>query len=248
MIKAVIIEDELNSRELLHQMLTNYCEGVIIVGMADDIKSGINIIQEKNPDIVFLDIEMPGGTGFDILDCFKNHNFKLVFVTGYQEYAIKAIKYAAFDFILKPINLEELRQTIKRIKSYPFPNQNLQFLKDNMTNQPDRLNQFIISDNKKYSIVQFNDIILLEAERNYVTFHLSNHVKHMVTNSLNYYEELLPADCFFRVHRSYIINCKKVVQIDSGRGGNIFLSEDNCIPIAVRRKPALLRFLDQTIQ
>jgi len=114
MLKAIIIEDERNSRELLSNMINNYCEGIQLIGEAVDVESGVKLIQKKLPDLVLLDIEIKGGTGFDLLDKLRDVPFSVIFVTGYDQYAIKAIKYAALDYILKPIDLRELRSAKRR--------------------------------------------------------------------------------------------------------------------------------------
>ena len=245
MIKAIIIEDEINSRELLQQMLTAYCKNVHLAGSAVDVPSGIELIKQVQPELVFLDVEIPGGTGFDILNAFENANFKVIFVTGYEHYAIKAIKYAAIDYILKPINLDELVEAVAKITIAPLSYQkNLAFLKDQIDKSPDELNQFILSGSKGHRVIKIENIIFVEAERTYVTFHMNDDQKYVAANPLNFYEDLLPDASFFRIHKSYIINCKKVVKLENGRGGPVHLNGGAVLPVAFRRKPAFVRFLD----
>lgn len=250
MIRTVIIEDEVNSQDLLRQMLTEYCEGVEVLGVADDVASGIELIRKVNPDVIFLDVEMPGGNGFDILNTFSTLSFKIIFVTGYSHYAIKAIKYAALDYLLKPINLKELRLTIQKIKeTIPSYMTSLEFLKNQLENttEANEITKIVISDNRSHKVVELEDVIYLEAERTYVTFYLTDNRKYVATNPLNYYKDLLPDTFFFRIHKSYLINCRKVLRLDAGRGGSVHLQEGAALPIAFRRKPAFVRFLEKNV-
>lgn len=246
MIRAILIEDEHNNRELLQQMLVEYCEGVEVVGMAVDVPSGIELIKGVKPDVIFLDVEMPGGNGFDILKAFKAPQFKIIFVTGYDHYAIKAIKYAALDYILKPINIKELQQAVEKIKdTYPGYRESLTFLKEQLDKEPEDTHQLLLSDNKNHKVLRFEEIIFIEAERTYVTFHLNNDQKYVATNPLSYYEDLLPETNFFRTHKSYIVNCQKVEKVETGRGGPVHLEGGAILPVAFRRKPAFVRFLEK---
>ncbi len=246
MINAIIIEDEVNSRDLLQQMLEEYCEDVNLLGLAQDVSSGIELIKKTNPDIVFLDIEMPGGNGFDILDVFNAPKFKVIFTTGYNHYAIKAIKYAALDYLLKPINLRELRQALEKAKNSSNAYQNsLSFFKNNVTKEPEEIDQIVVSDNKTHQVIKISDIVFIEAHRSYAIFHLDNSQKLTTAYPLQYYEGILPEDCFFRIHKSYLVNCLNVVKLESGRGGAVHLSGGVVLPVAFRRKPAFVKFLDK---
>ncbi len=245
MVKAVIIDDEINSRELLFNMLTNYCERVEIVGMAKDVRSGIEIIKQKKPQLVFLDIEMPGGNGFDILNALENINFKVVFVTGYDQYAIKAIKYAALDYILKPVDLHELKSAVEKAKSELLgQDDKIKFLQSAYNNPAKINNQIVISSYNNHSIINLNDILYFKAMDGYSVVFAENESKHIATYSLAYFEELLPSNQFFRIHKSYLINCKKVIGFDAGRGGNVSIQNTISLPIATRRKSLFVSFMN----
>ena len=246
MTKAVIIEDEINNRELLQQLLSIYCKNISLVGLATDVKSGINLIKKQSPDIIFLDVEMPGGSGFDILDAFDKINFKVIFVSGYDQYAIKAIKYAALDYLLKPIDVSELISAVdKAIAASANYNKPIDFLKSSLKNKGEEITQIVLSNDKNYQVIKISDILYVEADGNYITFQLANEEKHISSQSLNHYEDLLPNSQFFRIHKSYIINIKSVVSIENGRGGHVHLTNKSKLPIAFRRKPAFLQFLDR---
>ncbi len=245
MIRAVIIEDEENSRELLRQMLEEYCQDVQVAGFGVDVPSGIALIDQIQPDVVFLDVEMPGGDGFSVLDAFTEPSFKVVFVTGYDHYAIKAIKYAALDYLLKPIHLDELIETVEKVKKESSYHQdNIRFLKEQVRKPADEINQIMLYGNKEHTVIKIEDVLFVEAERSYVTFHLTERQKYIASKPLTYYEELLPESSFFRIHKSYLVNGKKVIRLDSGRSGAVHLIEGVVLPVATRRKPAFLRFLD----
>lgn len=245
MIEAIIIEDEQNSQELLQQMLEEYCSEIKIMGIADDVVSGISLINQVQPTIVFLDVEMPGGTGFDVLKAFDDPDFMVIFVTGYDHYAIKAIKYAAIDYLLKPVSLVELRAAIERVKSKEsFQKENIRYLSgsDELTQNPKKI---ILPGHKKYTIIKVEDIVYLESEGPYVTFYLSNNLKYTAINPLQFYEETLPQSSFFRIHKSFLINGSKITRVETGRGGLVHLENGATLPVAVRRKPAFMKFLDK---
>lgn len=247
MIRAIIVEDEINSQELLQIMLEEHCDGIEVVGIAADVKSGIEIIKNKLPDVVFLDVEINGGDGFDILNSIDSPTFGVVFVTGYNHYAIKAIKYSALDYILKPVNLIELRKAVARIKKQSISHlESIKFLQANLKKEPEQIDQIIISDDRKHNVVKFDDILFVKSDRTYITFYLKNKRKHVTSNSLNFYESLLPSSLFFRIHKSYLINLKKVINVPSGRGGLVEIVEGFNLPIAFRRKAAFLRELKKS--
>ncbi|MEM9916643.1 MAG: LytTR family DNA-binding domain-containing protein [Bacteroidota bacterium] len=246
MIKTVIIDDEPNSRELLANMLELQRQKIELLGTANDVPSGIELIRTTRPELVFLDIEMPGGDGFEVLNAFKEIFFKVIIVTGYDQYAIKAIKYAAMDYLLKPIDLEELDLAIVKFEASKGKNEtnNVHFLKSNYTRgAKEEMSQIVLPGHKKYAVVQLDEIIKIEAQGNYAIFYLENQETHIVTHSLSYYEELLPSNLFFRIHKSYIINCMKVESYEPGRAGQVFLIDGTALSIAARRKVAFKKII-----
>ncbi len=245
MIRSVIIEDEIYSRELLEQMLIEFCPDVQIVGKAIDVASGIALIKDAQPALVFLDVEMPGGNGFEVLNAFEKVSFKVVFVTGYDHYAIKAIRYSAIDYLLKPINLDDLEAAVQRVSKIPkSQEENISLLKKQIDTNPEKITQLILSDSKNHQVLKIEDIQYLEANRTYAIFYLENGQKQIATNSLQFYEELLPKATFFRIHKTYLVNCLLVDKVDVGRGGMVHLKNGVALPIAYRRKAAFLRFLN----
>lgn len=247
MIRTVIIEDEYHSSELLKAMIQTNCEGLKIVGVAASVSNGIELIRNQQPDLIFLDIYISEGLGFDILDAVQPINCKVIFVTGYEAYALKAIKYSALDYILKPVVLDELIQAVEKFKKIsPLPTDSFNFLKNKISEPVDVFEQIVLSDYKTHSIVNIKDIVFVEARRSYTAFHLKDQQTRLASNALNHYEHLLPDTKFYRIHKSYLVNCDKVIGLETGRGGQVKLKGGKLLPIAVRRKAAFLRFLNQT--
>jgi len=243
-IRAILIEDEINNQELLSTMLQNYCKGVKVCGLAENVDDGIKAIREKQPDVVFLDYQIGGGNGFDVLDAFPNPNFKVIFVTGYAEHAIKAIRYSALDYILKPISLDDLVAAVDRIN--PEENnytENFKLMKSHLKDEEAVIDQIVITSNTGYKLINIFDIVYLKALQSYVEIVYANQQSYLSTQPLKYYEELLPQSLFFKTHKSFIINTKKVLSVDQGRGGEITLFSGHKVPIAFRRKSLFVKFL-----
>ena len=193
---------------------------------------------------MFLDYQIGGGNGFDILDSFPNPNFKVIFVTGYAEHAIKAIRYSALDYILKPIGLEDLLAAVDRID--PEENnytENFKLMKTHLKDEQADIEQIVIASNTGYQLINIFDIVYLKALQSYVQIVYANQQSYLSTQPLKHYEEILPQDLFFKTHKSFIINTKKVVSIAQGRGGDITLFSGHTVPIAFRRKSLFVKFL-----
>ncbi len=241
MIRTVIIEDELHSQELLQSILTNYCENIDVIGTAQSVEKAIELIKKVEPDLIFLDVEITGGTGFDILDVFENPDFKVIFVTGYEHYAIKAIKCAALDYILKPISIEEIRKALSRYdelsKESNTVSQN--FLKHNVRKSD--INQLLINQNNRSVVIDFDDIIYLSSDVGYVTFNLIENKKILTSKSMQYYSVVLPTSDFYRIHQSYIVALRKVIEYTPGRSGVVIVEGGEELPIAYRRKSSFVK-------
>lgn len=225
MVKAVIIDDEINSRELLTTLLEKYCDGVNVAGSGTNVLEGINLINAVKPDLIFLDIEMPDGTGFDLLDTLSNANYLTCFTTGYDKYAIKAIEYGAFGYILKPIDIEALRKVISKAQNQ---------LKVS-TARPEDSQTIIINDQDNFWVLQYDEIINIESAGNYSLVYTVESKKLLCHNTLNQLEEGLESNNFFRCHRSHIVNLKYINSVENGRTGTAILTNDLVVPIANRR-------------
>lgn len=247
MLRTIIIEDEINNRELLYQMLTEYVKDIDVVDMATDVQNAIDSIEHYDPDLIFLDIEMPGGSGFDVLKHFEDPRFKVIFVTGYEHYAIKAIKHSAIDYILKPIDLEELKKAIGKIKAMEVTHTaNIEFVKTYIQSGAEELAHLLISDYNTSDTVVINEIIYLESHDRYTIFHLRGNRRRISSLSLNFFESLLNPTTFFRIHRSAIVNCTAVKQVSESRAAEATMINGDKIQVAYRRKSQFLAQL-QTI-
>ena len=227
MLKSIIIDDEVNSRELLTTLLQNYTEDVKVLGSAINVREGLNLINAHKPDIIFLDIEMPDGTGFELLDTLASAQYLICFTTGYDQYAIKAIEYGAFGYLLKPIDLENLRKVVTKAKNHLNTQRNIA--------PRDKSNTIIVNDKEKYWVLKYDDIINIESAGNYSIIYTIEHKKLLCDNTLNQLEEGLKSDIFFRCHRSHIINLKHLNFVEKGRTGTAQLNNEMIIPIANRR-------------
>ena len=246
--KAVIIEDEKKSRELLHKMIEKNCPEVTIVGTAEGVETGIALINEQNPDLIFLDIAMPDGTGFDMLEKINTKKAHIVFTTAFDKYALKAIKYSALAYLLKPIDVEELKMAIGKIsekRSDLFNSEALKFLLQNIKTNDEQYNKISLHTGTAYEIVNVKDIIRCEADGNYTSFMLTNNRKYVVSTGLKYYEEILPQNDFIRVHHHHLINMNHVVRFLKEDGGYAVMSDDAKVEISRRKKDSFLQRLQK---
>ena len=233
--RILIVEDELNSRNFLKKIVQNYCTGFEVVGEAESITNGIRKIEELEPDILLLDIELRDGLSFKILEEIQESRYKVIFITSHLHYTLKAIKLSAIDYILKPVSIEELKTALQKARNISWNVDAMSLLKNSTT---DDFKHIVILSKEKYLRLDFDSIFAFESDSNYTRIFLKD-TSHLVSNSLNHYEDLVP-DNFFRAHKSCIVNCDKVKEVDSGRGGEIFLNNGLCFPVAYRRKGDLL--------
>ena len=246
MVTAVIIDDELKGRIALRQKLEDYCPEIQLVAEADNGEEGMKLIKKHQPSIVFLDIEMPNMNGFEMLLSLPEKNFHLIFTTAYDQYAIKAIKYAAFDYLLKPIDIEELKSAISKIAGQPHAHteKRLITLEQNLRSR-NAFNKIAIPTLDGLLFFNIDDIIHLEASSNYTTIYFTNHTKITASKTLKDFEELLPENIFFRPHHSHIINLNFVKRYIKGDGGQIEMQNGNYIDVARRKKEDFLKTIGQ---
>jgi two-component system LytT family response regulator len=244
MLTAIIIDDEQNGRIALRQKLQDYCADVELIGEAENGEDGMKLIEKQQPDVVFLDIEMPRMDGFEMLHRLPEKNFHLIFTTAYDQYAIKAIKYAAFDYLLKPIEIEELQQAVKRIgekKLNKSSSNQLELLLENMLPKKSSYQRIAIPTSEGLQFIKLNEIVYLEANNNYTYFHLAGNQKYIVSRTLKDFEEMLPDETFLRIHNSYIINKNFAERYIRGEGGQVVLSNGTVLDVAKRKKADFLK-------
>lgn len=243
MLTAIIIDDEPKGRLALRQKLMDYCPDVTVAGEAGDGEEGLRLIEQLQPVIVFLDIEMPRMSGFDMLLRVKQQNFHLIFSTAYDHYAIKAIRFAAFDYLLKPVDIEELKAVIDRIKNSQQSPSNAMRIETLAHNLKSTLNKIAISTIDGMLFFNINDIVHIEAQSNYTLFSFINRPKLTVSKTLKEFEDLLPPDLFFRPHHSHIINLHFIKRYIKGDGGTIEMQNGEFVDVSRRKKDEFLKLM-----
>jgi two-component system LytT family response regulator len=244
-ITALIVDDEENAQSLMQILLNRYCPEIDIIGSASDIHSAYEKINSLQPDVVFLDITMPPHDSFELLRLFKRIPFQIIFCTAHSEYAIQAIRFAALDYLLKPIKADELKLAVQRLierKEQESPSQ-YQLLAEQIHKNEAPQKLFIHSIHT-HQIIEVKDIIYLEAAGNYTDFYLLNNKKVTSSKQLGEYEDLLSLHKFYRTHKSFLVNLHHVVSISKTDGAIVNLQEGHQCPIAIRRVEQFM----QTIQ
>ncbi len=245
-LKTVVIDDEQNAVDFIISIISEYCIDLEVSGQANNVSDGVSLIGKVHPDLVLLDVEMPNGTGFDLLSHFPEKDFDVVFITAFNHYAIKAIRFSAVDYILKPININEFieaiqRVVVKRSKQAPGSDQKLKVLMENLrTPIPSRL-VIPVSDGLEY--LNPKDIIRIEADRSYSWFYLTGDRKILVSKNLKEYQDLLGDRSFFRPHNSFLINLRYVKKYVKKEGGYILMTDGSQIPVARSRKDIFIEHM-----
>ncbi len=242
MIRAVLIDDERNNLENLKILLTTYCPEVSVIGDAGSVRQALELISLVDPDLVFLDIEMPGESGFDLLAQLKTIRFEVIFVTAYNNYALKAIKFNALDYILKPIDIEDLRIAVKRAKQRLTDRTQLEFTRMAFQNlqMPKKAKKIALASADKIEFFDINTIVRCVGENNYTRFFFENKESRLVSRPLSEYEELLGEFDFIRVHKSHLVNGAKINSFVKKDGGYLITSDGYSVPVSRRKKDELL--------
>jgi two-component system LytT family response regulator len=242
MLKVIIIDDEENAVKFIHGIIAEYCPNLVLAGTANSAREGIVLINQVHPDLVFLDVEMPHGTGFDLLSNFPKKTFDVIFITAYNHYAIQAIKFSAVDYILKPVNISELIEAVQKVEqkrsSVEYRNLDYSNLLENLrTPRPSRL---AIPTNDGIEYLNTSEIIRIEADRSYSWFFLTDKRKYLVSRNLKEYQELLQDIDFFRPHNSHLINMNFVKKFIRHEGGYIEMTDGSNVPISRGKRDLFL--------
>ena len=241
-LRAVIIEDEVNSREILRNYLVKYCPHVVILGEAGTVKEGIALIEKELPNLVFLDVEMPFGNAFDLLEELPNRTFETVFVTAYNQYAMEALNQHAAYYLMKPINIDELIKAVAYVEE--------------IISKEDLLHDRILSSSIKkaegkitlpqldgFQVLNVSDILYCKADDNYTEIFLADK-KILVSKTLKYFEESLAEFHFVRIHKSFLVNINEVVKYRKGKGGSVVISNGKELVVSASRKKELLSYFE----
>ncbi|MDZ4663571.1 MAG: LytTR family DNA-binding domain-containing protein [Bacteroidota bacterium] len=246
MIKTLIIEDEQKSRDVLMKIIEKNCPELKVVGCATNVIEGVDLIKSLKPDLVFLDITMPDGSGFDLLEQVSDQKFELIFATASNSHAVRAFKYSACDYLLKPIDIEELRNAVLRVlkrKSETPDMGNLNFLIQQLKRADDNYQKITLPTGNAYEIINLKDIVRCEADGSYTYFYLTDKRKLMVSASLKHYEELLPEQDFIRVHHHNLINMNHVIRFLKEDGGYAVMTDGSKVEISRRKKDQFMERL-----
>jgi two-component system, LytTR family, response regulator len=248
MIKTVLVDDETNSLEMMEWLLKTYCPEVKVEAMCNSAELGIEAIHKYKPDVVFLDIEMPHMNGFDMLEHFDRLFFDVVFCTAYDQFAIKAFKYSALNYLLKPVDPDDLKETIRRIeekKAIPTREQ-IELLLQNVKNvTKTTTSRIALTTADGMIFVQTQDIIYCEAESNYTSIVLAGGKKIMVSKVLKDIDEALAGPDFFRVHNSFLININHIKKFVRGEGGYVIMDNDANISISRSRRQEFMELFSK---
>jgi len=247
MLKAVVIDDIEGIRKRNTTIIEANCPNIAIIGQADSVESGVKLIRQLSPDLVFLDVEMPDGTGFELLQKLSPFTFKVIFITGYEDFAIKAFRFSAIDYLLKPLNAHDLMEAVKKAEdalNKEIFDTKLQNLFANLE-RPKNLQKLILKTSDRIYSVNIQDIVHCESDKNYTTFYFINAPKLVVSTNLKEYETLLSPYSFFRTHQSHLINMAYFDHFIKSDGGNtIIMKNKTSIPLSVRKKEEFMVLLE----
>jgi two-component system LytT family response regulator len=244
MIKAILIDDEAHCLDTLSILLKEYCPDVQVMDQCRSAKSGLQAIEKTNPDLVFLDIEMPGMNGFELLEQFSEIPFAIVFTTGYDQYAIKAIHFSALDYLLKPIDPQELISAVKKVQEQrhrPVAEQ-FQMLLQQIQDKNHQFNKIAVPTAEGFELIPADEVVRCEADDNYTHLFLKSKNKITACRTLKEMEEQLHDFSFFvRVHHSYLVNLNEVTKYIRGEGGYLVMSDGSSVNVSRSRKDSLLK-------
>lgn len=246
MIRGIIVEDEIRSRDTLRGLLSRYCKNVEIIAEAESYRSGLAAIREQHPDVVFLDIQMPDGSGFKLLEELDEIKFEIIFTTAFDQFAIKAIKYSALDYLLKPIDPEELVSALKKVEnkiSKRGVNENIQVLLDNIKSRDANPHKIVLSTFEKIHIIETDNILRCESDNYYTNFFLTDGKQILISKTLKENEAMLGEHNFIRPHKSHLVNVKYIKGFLKNDGGYIEMTDGTHIPVSRRKREKIIEII-----
>ncbi|MFT5645985.1 MAG: two-component system LytT family response regulator [Aureispira sp.] len=245
---VLVVDDEQLARATLITLMTFCCSETITIREANSVKTALAAIEFKKPDLIFLDIDLGDGSGFDLLRQSKVKNLNIIFVTAHGEYGIKALKASAIDYLIKPINSSELTRAILKAKekiSTQHLNQNIELLLSNIDTPKAEITKIVIKTMSDIYLIQIEDIIYCESDKGYTTFHLVHHKKVVSSKPLGEYEAILPNSHFMRTHHSFLVNLNHLIRYEKRDKNVLIMIEEHEISVSVRRRDALMHYFDQ---
>jgi two-component system LytT family response regulator len=247
MLRTVIIDDEDHVRETIRRLLAMHCPQVKVAGEANGVENGLKAIRDLHPQLVILDISMDDGTGFDLLHKFETLDFKVIFITAYEKYAVQAFKFAAIDFLLKPINPEELADAVKRAETLVVDHlkSQLQALEENLKTEIRQKKKVVLKTLENIYLVDLQDITHCESDGCYTHVHTATGDRILISKTLREFDDMFSDSGFYRVHKSYLINSSHIKRFEKHEGGYIILNNDYKIPVASRKREELLELFEK---
>lgn len=253
MITAVVIDDDDNLRKGMKTLLSRYSPAINIIGEADSLETGVELLLQEQPQVVFLDIHLGDGTGFDLLEEVNRKgklNSQIVFITAHEQYAIKAFRFSALDFLLKPVDPEELEKVIGKLKSVLDKNDSvahIDLLLENIRKKVDNFKRIALSTSDGIHLFEVSDIIRCESEDNYTKFYIKNNKPIMISKTLKEYEDLLTDHGFERIHQSHLINLSYLKSYIKKDGGYVVMADNSHLPISQRKKERLQEIIGKQL-
>ena len=249
--KAIIIDDEISGREVLKKLVKLNCPEVSVVNTLNSIETGLMSIKEDKPDLVFLDIQMPNASGFDLLNQIDKIDFEIIFVTAHDSFAIRAFKYAAVDYLLKPIKVTELIDAVQRTGERIKNNQshdNVKFMLEKVSPAKKTFlnNKILLPTLGGYNIIEVSEIAYCKSESNYTRFNFTDGKNLVVSKTLKEFESILLENNFFRIHRSYIINLNCIAKYNKGKGGEVVMKDGAILEVSREKKDEFLKLFSVT--
>lgn len=246
MIKAIIIDDIEQARITLKKDLQVYAPDVTVTGEANGVVEGAKLLRTMQPDVLFLDIQMQDGSGFDLLDILKEIPFKIIFITASDAHAIKAFRYAAIDYLLKPVDPDELTAALAKFRGHKLnENEKYKLLNDSLKNSQRPHEKLALHTQDKIHIVNISEIIRCESNVNYTEFYFVNGKKLLVTKTLKEFEDLLSDQGFYRVHQSHLVNTKFIKEFVKTDGGYLLMNDGTSVPVSTRKRPEVIKMLEE---
>jgi two-component system LytT family response regulator len=233
-------------RQSLEKLLKKHCPNVRVIDQADGVASGLASIRKHHPELVLLDIKMDDGTGFDLLKIAEPLDFRVIFITAYDQYALEAFRFSALDYLLKPVIPDNLVEAVKKAEGQKIRDLEIQLhqLKNNLNTDDYSRKRIVLRTLEHIHVLQVDNIIYCESEGSYTKFFLDDSKMIMVSKTMREYEELLKHSGFFRVHKSYLVNLSKIVRLEKGEGGYVVMTNQERIPVGASRKEQLLHLFD----
>ena len=244
--RTVIIDDEENARQTISKMISQECEDVQIVAEAGDIENGLSILSKHQPEVVLLDIQLPDGTGFDLLERLDSYDFKLIFITAFEEYAVKAFKFSAIDYLLKPFDPEEVKKALKKAKEVMDKEETrlkLNAFLSNIDNISKEVKKIVLKTSDSIHLVNVQDIIRCQSDCNYTYFYLYGGKKMIVSRTLKEFDSMLTPYGFFRVHQSHLVNLN-YMDFFNKENEKIVLKDGSSVPVSYRKKDQLIKIFN----